>query len=127
MRVGASHSDDLYTCFTLKACVSPPLWIHNDLDMQMRDAAVVCSGELYCLLVPLAPTLFHTSPNASTTAPQACHDLVPPDELAPIVRAIANNFVSDRCGAEVIQARRRGAGARAGRAHSPSSLPRRSA
>ena len=36
---------------------------------------------------------------------QACHDLVPPDEIAPIVRAIANNFVSDRCGAEVIQVR----------------------
>lgn len=31
---------------------------------------------------------------------QACHDLVPPDHLLPVVRAIADNFVSDRNASE---------------------------
>eukprot|EP01138_Halocafeteria_seosinensis_P000707 gb/GECG01000724.1/.p1 GENE.gb/GECG01000724.1/~~gb/GECG01000724.1/.p1 ORF type:complete len:808 (+),score=147.02 gb/GECG01000724.1/:1-2424(+) len=34
---------------------------------------------------------------------QGCHDLVPPSELIPIIRSIADNFVSDRCPDEVIQ------------------------
>ena len=34
---------------------------------------------------------------------QACHELVPPSELVPILRCIADNFVSDRCPDEVIQ------------------------
>jgi protein SDA1 len=34
---------------------------------------------------------------------QACHDLVPPDELAPVTRAIAHSFVSDGSSAEAIQ------------------------
>jgi protein SDA1 len=34
---------------------------------------------------------------------QACHDLVPPDELAPVVRAIAHAFISDGCAPEVVQ------------------------
>ena len=34
---------------------------------------------------------------------QACHDLVPPDEVYPVIRTIANNFVTDRCSPEVIQ------------------------
>jgi len=34
---------------------------------------------------------------------QACHDLVPPDEVLPVVRTIANNFITDRCPPEVIQ------------------------
>ena len=33
---------------------------------------------------------------------QASHDLVPPEELAPLVRAIANNFITDRSGPEVM-------------------------
>lgn len=33
---------------------------------------------------------------------QACHNLVPPDELCPIVRTIAMNFVSDRCSEDAI-------------------------
>lgn len=34
---------------------------------------------------------------------QACHDLVPPDELAPVLRTIADAFVADRCGPEMQQ------------------------
>lgn len=34
---------------------------------------------------------------------QACHDLVPPDELAPILRTIADAFIADRCGPELQQ------------------------
>ena len=30
---------------------------------------------------------------------QACHDLVPPDEVLPVLRSIAANFIADRCGA----------------------------
>jgi protein SDA1 len=33
---------------------------------------------------------------------QATHELVPPDVLEPVVKAIANNFISDRCSAEVM-------------------------
>ena len=33
---------------------------------------------------------------------QACHDLVPPEDLLPIVKAIAYNFISERCSNEVI-------------------------
>lgn len=35
-------------------------------------------------------------------AAQACHALVPPDALEPVVRAIVSNFVSDRSRSEVI-------------------------
>ncbi|RIA84781.1 SDA1-domain-containing protein [Glomus cerebriforme] len=35
---------------------------------------------------------------------QACHELVPPDVLEPVIRAIANNFVSDHCASEVMTA-----------------------
>lgn len=34
---------------------------------------------------------------------QACHDLVPPDEVLPVIRTIANAFIADRCGPELIQ------------------------
>ena len=33
---------------------------------------------------------------------QACHELVPPDELTPLIKTVANNFISDRCPGEVI-------------------------
>lgn len=33
---------------------------------------------------------------------QACHDLVPPEELVPVLRTIANNFITERCNNEVI-------------------------
>ena len=33
---------------------------------------------------------------------QACHDLVPSEELLPIVKAIAYNFITERCSNEVI-------------------------
>ena len=33
---------------------------------------------------------------------QSCHDLVPPDELLPVVKAIAHNFITERCTTEVI-------------------------
>jgi protein SDA1 len=33
---------------------------------------------------------------------QACHELVPPDELKPLIKTLANNFVTDRCSGEVI-------------------------
>ena len=33
---------------------------------------------------------------------QGCHDLVPPEELMPVVRAIAFNFITERCSNEVI-------------------------
>ena len=33
---------------------------------------------------------------------QACHDLVESDVLEPILKALANNFVSDRCSPEVM-------------------------
>ena len=33
---------------------------------------------------------------------QACHNVVPPDEVAPVVKIIADNFVTDRCSGEVI-------------------------
>ncbi|XP_022693010.1 protein SDA1 homolog isoform X2 [Varroa jacobsoni] len=35
-------------------------------------------------------------------AAQACHDLVPPDALEPVIRAVANNFVSERNSVEVM-------------------------
>lgn len=35
---------------------------------------------------------------------QASHELVPPDVIAPVVKAIANNFISDHCRNEVIAA-----------------------
>jgi protein SDA1 len=34
---------------------------------------------------------------------QACHELVPPDELAPVVKNIARSFISDGCPPEQIQ------------------------
>lgn len=37
-------------------------------------------------------------------AAQASHELVPPDVLEPVVKAIANNFVSDHCAGEVMAA-----------------------
>jgi protein SDA1 len=33
---------------------------------------------------------------------QACHALVPPEELTPVIRAIAFNFITERCSNEVI-------------------------
>lgn len=33
---------------------------------------------------------------------QACHPLVPPEELTPVIRAIAFNFITERCNNEVI-------------------------
>lgn len=33
---------------------------------------------------------------------QACHDLVPPEELLPVVKAIAHHFITERCSTEVI-------------------------
>ena len=33
---------------------------------------------------------------------QAAHELVPEEELAPVLRTIANNFVSDRSAPEVM-------------------------
>ncbi|OZJ04923.1 hypothetical protein BZG36_02658 [Bifiguratus adelaidae] len=38
------------------------------------------------------------------SAAQATHELVPPDDLEPILKAIANNFVTEHCAAEVIAA-----------------------
>jgi len=35
---------------------------------------------------------------------QACHDQVPPDALAPVIRSLADNFVSDRCSSESMAA-----------------------
>ncbi|CAG8441936.1 3288_t:CDS:10 [Rhizophagus irregularis] len=35
---------------------------------------------------------------------QACHELVPPDVLEPVIRVVANNFVSDHCASEVMTA-----------------------
>lgn len=32
---------------------------------------------------------------------QSCHDYIPADELIPVVKLIANNFVSDRSRPEV--------------------------
>ena len=33
---------------------------------------------------------------------QACHSMLPPEELLPTIRCIADNLVSDRCAPEVI-------------------------
>ena len=33
---------------------------------------------------------------------QACHDLIPPEDLLPVVKAIAFNFITERCTNEVI-------------------------
>ncbi|KAF4041031.1 SDA1 [Phytophthora infestans] len=33
---------------------------------------------------------------------QSCHDEIPPEELLPIVKSIAHNFVTERCSSEVI-------------------------
>ncbi|CAH0479961.1 unnamed protein product [Peronospora belbahrii] len=33
---------------------------------------------------------------------QSCHDKIPPEELLPIVKSIAHNFVTERCSSEVI-------------------------
>lgn len=34
---------------------------------------------------------------------QACHDLVPPDEVLPVLRSIASAFINEGCGPELIQ------------------------
>jgi protein SDA1 len=36
---------------------------------------------------------------------QACHELVPPEDLMPIVKAIAHNFITERCTNEVCEYR----------------------
>lgn len=33
---------------------------------------------------------------------QACHELVPPEEILPVIKAIAYNFITERCSNEVI-------------------------
>uniref|UniRef100_K3WVT4 Protein SDA1 n=1 Tax=Globisporangium ultimum (strain ATCC 200006 / CBS 805.95 / DAOM BR144) TaxID=431595 RepID=K3WVT4_GLOUD len=33
---------------------------------------------------------------------QSCHDEIPPEELLPIVKSIANNFITERCSSEVL-------------------------
>lgn len=33
---------------------------------------------------------------------QSCHEEIPPEELLPIVKSIANNFITERCSSEVI-------------------------
>jgi protein SDA1 len=33
---------------------------------------------------------------------QGCHDLVPPDELLPVVKSIAHHFITERCTTEVV-------------------------
>lgn len=33
---------------------------------------------------------------------QACHELVPPEDLVPVVKAIAHNFITERCSNEAI-------------------------
>uniref|UniRef100_A0AAV1VID4 Protein SDA1 n=1 Tax=Peronospora matthiolae TaxID=2874970 RepID=A0AAV1VID4_9STRA len=33
---------------------------------------------------------------------QSCHDEIPPEELLPIVKSIAHNFITERCSSEVI-------------------------
>lgn len=33
---------------------------------------------------------------------QSCHDEIPPEELLPIVKSIANNFITERCSSEVM-------------------------
>jgi len=33
---------------------------------------------------------------------QSCHDLIPPEVLQPVVKSIANNFVTERCSSEVM-------------------------
>jgi protein SDA1 len=33
---------------------------------------------------------------------QACHELVPPEDLLPVVKSIANNFITERCSNEAI-------------------------
>ncbi|CAI5708777.1 hypothetical protein KXD40_004852 [Peronospora effusa] len=33
---------------------------------------------------------------------QSCHDEIPPEELLPVVKSIAHNFVTERCSSEVI-------------------------
>lgn len=35
-------------------------------------------------------------------AAQACHELIPPDILEPVIRSVANNFVSERNSVEVM-------------------------
>ena len=45
------------------------------------------------------------SPLPFTSLSQACHELVPPDEVMPVVTAIANAFISDRSSSEAIQVR----------------------
>ncbi|RIB06449.1 SDA1-domain-containing protein [Gigaspora rosea] len=35
---------------------------------------------------------------------QSCHELVPPDALEPVIKTIANNFVTDHCAGEVMAA-----------------------
>jgi protein SDA1 len=33
---------------------------------------------------------------------QSCHDEIPPEEMLPIVKSIANNFITERCSSEVV-------------------------
>ena len=33
--------------------------------------------------------------------PKASHELVPPDEMLPVIKTIAHNFITDRCPEEV--------------------------
>ncbi len=33
---------------------------------------------------------------------QACHDLVPPEDLVPVLKVVAHNFITERCSNEVL-------------------------
>ena len=48
-----------------------------------------------------APSRSHHPP-CPTFLPQACHDLVPPDVLAPVIRQLVDQFVHDRARPEVV-------------------------
>lgn len=61
------------------------------------------------VLLPFYPLLqrYLQSHQQSVTAVlaylvQSCHDEIPPEELLPIVKSIAHNFVTERCSSEVI-------------------------
>ena len=81
----------------------------------LAQVCVCCVRECLCLLTILRhrsntsrwmQQLTLSSPwpvVLCTFAHQACHSLVPPEELVPVVRMISNNFVSDHRPTEVMQ------------------------
>ncbi|TDH72488.1 hypothetical protein CCR75_005721 [Bremia lactucae] len=88
----------------LKSCTE-----RFDVKLLMMNFIGRVSGFHKLVLLPFYPLLqrYLQSHQLSVTAilaylVQSCHNEVPPEELLPIVKSIAHNFITERCSSEVI-------------------------